>query len=288
MSIYTQIIITEDIRSKFRNTRLYIKECAGVKYFGKTHRQDIDLYNGSGIRWESHINKYGKENVKTLWVSDWFTTPEDVQDFALLFSELHNIVEDRGWANLKPENGLDGGPGYRFSDADCQEMGIQRQERSWWNNGFIESHCADKPGTDWVEGRILSTDNLHNKGKRYWNNGSENKFTTEQPGPEWSLGMFIPEGTRMWTDGVNNIRSIESPGPNWRLGVTKEWGGNLPTTKGRKWWMKGTDKLYSSECPGEGWIQTRGSWWNNGEISKLSASSPGAEWIKGRLEVTLP
>lgn len=109
MSIYSPIVITEQIRASFKPTRLYIKELAGIKYFGKTISLDASKYTGSGTRWTNQIQKYGKENIKTLWVSEWFLCPEDIQEFALLFSELNQIVESNEWANLVSENGIDGG-----------------------------------------------------------------------------------------------------------------------------------------------------------------------------------
>ena len=111
MSIYNPIIITEEIRLRFKPTRLYIKELNGIRYFGKTIKQNAHRYSGSGDRWSKQIKKYGRENIQTIWVSEWFYTPEDVQEFALLFSEYYNVVTDRSWANLKSETGLDGGSG---------------------------------------------------------------------------------------------------------------------------------------------------------------------------------
>ena len=108
MNIYSPIQITEEIRNKFKPTRLYIKELAGIKYFGKT-TLDPNLYSGSGKIWKDRIKKYGKDNIKTLWVSDVYYDPDELQVIALHFSEENKIVESKEWANLQPENGLDGG-----------------------------------------------------------------------------------------------------------------------------------------------------------------------------------
>jgi hypothetical protein len=111
ISIYYRLIITEEIERNFKPTRLAIKELNGLKYFCKSVRKDICSYTGSGKRWTNHVKKYGKKNVKTLWVSDWFYCPHHLQDFALMFSEYNNIVESNEWANLIPENGLTGNRG---------------------------------------------------------------------------------------------------------------------------------------------------------------------------------
>jgi hypothetical protein len=94
---------------------LYVKELAGVLYFGKSVKSDITAYPGSGKVWRDRIKKYGVDKVKTIWVSDWFTDPDDLQDFAILFSELHDIVISDKWDNLRSENGLSGG----ISSIDC-------------------------------------------------------------------------------------------------------------------------------------------------------------------------
>lgn len=115
MSIYSPIIITEQIIESFVPCRLYIKELAGVKYFGKTSR-DPYKYTGSGTIWKDRIKKYGKEDIVTLWVSEVFTDPQSIHDYALAFSKANMIVESPEWANLRPENGIAGGrfinPGY--------------------------------------------------------------------------------------------------------------------------------------------------------------------------------
>lgn len=100
MTIYTPIT----------PTYLYIKQhsITGLKYFGKTCRKDPYTYNGSGKHWARHIKKHGKEYIITLWVSDLYYDTSIVEP-ALHFSEENNIVKSTDWANLKPENGLDGG-----------------------------------------------------------------------------------------------------------------------------------------------------------------------------------
>jgi hypothetical protein len=90
-------------------TYLYIKQhsITGLKYFGKTTKNPYK-YNGSGKYWKSHINKYGKQFIDTIWVSDLYTDTSII-NFALQFSIDNNIVESSDWANLILENGLDGG-----------------------------------------------------------------------------------------------------------------------------------------------------------------------------------
>lgn len=90
---------------------LYVKQhdVTGMLYFGKTVRNDVDMYMGSGVVWTRHIKKHGKTHVKTLWVSEPFNNRDDLVEFALFFSKEFNIVESKEWANLVEENGLAGG-----------------------------------------------------------------------------------------------------------------------------------------------------------------------------------
>ena len=124
MNIYSSIVITEQIKQSFKPCRLYIKELAGIKYFGKTLR-DPYKYTGSGKVWCDRIKKYGKENIKTLWVSNWFYDPSSIQNYALEFSKTNSIVESKEWANLQAENGIAGGrfinPGFSGSGKKSAE-----------------------------------------------------------------------------------------------------------------------------------------------------------------------
>ena len=92
-----------DIR--FKPTFLYIKQhtITGKLYFGKTCKKGVEKYLGSGSYWLKHINKYGKEHVKTLWYC-LFYDEQECKDFAINFSKQNNIVESKQWANLVEEN----------------------------------------------------------------------------------------------------------------------------------------------------------------------------------------
>jgi len=96
----------------FRPTYLYIKRhnLTGKLYFGKTtlDYEEMLAYLGSGTLWNKHINKHGIEYVETIWFC-LFYDKEDCRKFAENFSDQEKIVESKIWANLRPENGIDGG-----------------------------------------------------------------------------------------------------------------------------------------------------------------------------------
>jgi hypothetical protein len=87
---------------------LYVKQhtLTGLKYFGMTRHRNPFKYKGSGLYWHRHLKKHGNF-VKTIEV--WgFDDQELCTEFALKYSKQNNIVESAEWANMKPENALDG------------------------------------------------------------------------------------------------------------------------------------------------------------------------------------
>ena len=89
---------------------LYVKrhKQTGLKYFGKTQRNDPFKYLGSGKYWKRHLKAHGIDVETThIWS---FNNLDECNNFALIFSESNNIVGNSNWANLKDENGLDGNP----------------------------------------------------------------------------------------------------------------------------------------------------------------------------------
>ena len=98
-----------------------------LKYFCKTTKKDPIKYLGSGKYWRDHLKVHGKF-VDTLEV--WrFDNQEDCTNFALSFSEKFDIVNatnsngQKIWANLRPENGIDGNlPGYKGSVGERNGM----------------------------------------------------------------------------------------------------------------------------------------------------------------------
>lgn len=113
---------------------LYVKQhsITKLKYFGKTEKLDPFKYLGSGSYWQKHLKKHGKEHIETLEI--WgFDDQELCTEFALKFSKDNNIVESDEWANLIPENGLDGLPA-NFNGHMTPERRKQNSERWLKNN----------------------------------------------------------------------------------------------------------------------------------------------------------
>jgi hypothetical protein len=92
----------------FKPTYLYIKthNVTNLRYFGKTTRNPYK-YSGSGKYWLRHLSIHG-DDVSTE-VIGLYLSRDEIEKVALDFSTNFNIVESAEWANLKNENGLDGG-----------------------------------------------------------------------------------------------------------------------------------------------------------------------------------
>jgi hypothetical protein len=92
----------------FPPTYLYIKKHnkTKLKYFGRTTSNDPITYQGSGNYWRRHLKKHGND-VSTLWYH-LYDNKEIIKEEALAFSSSHNIVDSKEWANLMPEDGING------------------------------------------------------------------------------------------------------------------------------------------------------------------------------------
>jgi hypothetical protein len=129
-------------------TYLFIKQhkITGLKYFGKTTKSDPYTYTGSGKYWKRHIKKYGHYEIDTIWC-ELFTDKNKLIDFALNFSKENNIVNSKEWANLKEENGLDGGMEKGWWSEESIENFKQKQKQRWADGKYDGVKTGPKKGT---------------------------------------------------------------------------------------------------------------------------------------------
>ena len=111
---------------------LLVKTCKlkGLKYLCKCKCTNNPItYHGSGNRWMNHLKKYYEfwtmpDNANTEILGIY--TQEKIREAGRYFSELLNVVNDYGWANIVPEQG-DGGwindqTGKRWKVKDTSNM----------------------------------------------------------------------------------------------------------------------------------------------------------------------
>ena len=171
--------------SSFVPTYLYVKEhsITGLRYFGKTTKKDPYKYNGSGKYWTNHYKKYGKDHIKTLWVSELFTDKDSLIEFALLASDHWNIVDSDDWANLKPENGLDG----------------------WINNASHSNETKQRMSAS-AKGKIMSEETREKLSKA--NTGKTRSDETKQRMSESHKGKTISDETRAKMSAARKGRKL--------------------------------------------------------------------------------
>lgn len=76
-------------------------------YLCKTTTNNPYKYLGSGKVWKRHIKKHGKQHVTTEY-AELFYDQEILTELALFMSDELDVVKSTNWANLIPENGIDG------------------------------------------------------------------------------------------------------------------------------------------------------------------------------------
>lgn len=122
----------------------------GLNYFGKT---TVDPYNytGSGKYWKRHLNKHGLD-IETVKVWE-FTDQEECTKFALQFSIDNNIIESKEWANLKVENGKDGGDPGPIGRQKIAESKLGKKHTPEQNQRKSERQKGSKKSKEWIEKR---------------------------------------------------------------------------------------------------------------------------------------
>lgn len=84
---------------------LYIKthNKTGLKYLGKTNRDDYHAYPGSGVRWRRHLDKHGYDYSTQILLAT--ADKNELKDTGIFFSRLFNVVVSKEWANFQEEKG---------------------------------------------------------------------------------------------------------------------------------------------------------------------------------------
>lgn len=121
-------------------TYLYVKthNVTGLKYLGKTTKEDPHKYIGSGKYWRLHLRKHGYDY--TTEILKECTSKEEVKQLGVYYSELWDVVASDEWANLKPENGDGGGvAGTKRSPESIAKMIASRKANGTLNPNNPES-----------------------------------------------------------------------------------------------------------------------------------------------------
>jgi hypothetical protein len=169
-------------------------------YFGKT-TYNPHKYTGSGLYWKKHIKKH-LPTVETIYV-ELFNDLDSLNEFALFFSEFHDIEHSDRWANLKPENGQDGNPvGMNYRNGLPSPLKGKASPLKGIKTNRITPGCFKKGHINTEEHRkqssirnIGNTYGTKNKGKTAPNIGKSPSDASRQKMSDTRTGMIYSKVT---------------------------------------------------------------------------------------------
>jgi len=122
----------------------------GLKYLGKTINPNPHKYKGSGTVWMRHIKKHGYD--VTTEILKECTSKKELKKWGLYYSELWDVVESSGWANLTSEEGqgFSSGKHHPFRNSDTLNK-ISGNNNYQSNPSYVckttgLSHYSKQPG----------------------------------------------------------------------------------------------------------------------------------------------
>ena len=151
----------------------------GLKYLGKTCKQDPHKYKGSGHGWAEHIKQYGYD-VTTEIIKECHSQKE-LYTWGKYYSNLWNIVEERDehgnktWANKIPETG--GGALYGDLNPSRRPEVKQKKKEKTLLPGYV--HSMERPE---VRAKISGDNHQSKKNPGYLKKMSGQNHYTNKPG----------------------------------------------------------------------------------------------------------
>lgn len=266
---------------------LYIKthNKTGLKYFGKTIRQDPFKYFGSGTRWLNHLKKHGFDVSTEIYGT--YTDIELCKKDALDFSLKNDIVKSKAWANLKIED-ITGG--WSHITKEHIEKGKQtacnkpQEEKNRINN--LKIRKGEKNGMYGVKrygeanpcfGRVLSNIEKENTSNRFKNkvvvkDADGNIFHVDKSDEKYINGELksISCGILTVKDKNGNISRVSVNDERIKSGELVSVNVGKHRTLEQK--QNLSEKMKKLK------------WYNNGIISIRKTENPGDEWQAGRLK----
>ena len=133
---------------------LYVKthKKTGLKYLGYT-KQDPNNYSGSGTYWKRHLFNHGNSVITEILHQS--TSHDDIKYWGLFYSKKWNVVENKQWANLKPESG-EGGASPRSNSTIEKIRDYQKNKKEWTDKAIktrLENcikNAKQRKGTNWT------------------------------------------------------------------------------------------------------------------------------------------
>jgi hypothetical protein len=152
----------------------------GLKYLGQTQRS-LSWYNGSGRYWKKHLKKHGLDLTKEILAE--CKTKEELSKIAQHYSDLWNVCKSEEFANLCPETGTGGDT----SQSPAYQANLKRGR--YWSKETREKASKLRKGIP-RDRENVERQRKTMTGTVCWNNGKEVKRQKERPGPEWVRGRL--------------------------------------------------------------------------------------------------
>lgn len=216
----------------FIPTRLYIKRHTktGKRYFGKSTKENLDWYLGSGDLWRPHIDQHGPQYVVNDWISGWFYNEQEIVSFALSFSEIFDIVRSPEWANKIPENGLDGASPtqVRVKDKSGKHYRVEKTDPRYLSGELVSVSKgmiqARTPGGTYIKVAVddprLQTGELavFAKGMVSVKDAAGNTRHIAKDDPAYHLYAPVNKGMSPAVDSLGNAIRVSVDDPRWATG----------------------------------------------------------------------
>lgn len=195
---------------EFKPTYLYIKihNKTGLKYFGKTSRNNPFSYSGSGIYWLNHMKKHGYD-FRTI-IYGYYVSEEKCTKDALHFSEINQIVTSNEWANQIPESGIGGTPFSKChpaKDLNGNSLGlIDLSDPRWISGEIVSSIKGVKKSKEQIE---ASSKIFKNTSPAKSSDGiSLGNISLEDP--RWATGEIVSINVGRKLSGETKLRMSNS------------------------------------------------------------------------------
>lgn len=183
---------------------LYVKthNKTGLKYLGKTTKEDPHSYLGSGKIWLRHLKKHGANYTTEILLAT--ESEKELKETGIFFSRLWNIVESKEWANLIEESG-DGISRETAKKINAEK--VRNGTHHWQGDGSFQRNLQLKKiqnGTHHFLGGELQRKINAEKVE----NGTHNFFHIDRSHVSKNNAKMVEEGTHPFLGGNLNERML--------------------------------------------------------------------------------
>ena len=153
----------------------------GLKYLCRhvtKYEQTCYSYKGSGILWRRHLEKYGN-NVTTEIIAKCESV-EKKKILGLHYSKKWNIVENKEFANLVPEDGQGGAEPASYRKTYGSRFGYEKPPNRYvGDDNFSKLPEVRQKISSRLKGRNITWNEKISescKGRKAWNKGKSNPY----------------------------------------------------------------------------------------------------------------